>query len=473
MAVVGAGPRVVSRIQPGRNSLASALLGLLETVYYSGCFAGRVPMNRPLNRLLGPIVVFIVTSVTAGVAEAEAIPDPPWLRNELIAVRNKYELPAMAAAVVTHGRIVAASAIGYRKLGNLTLVTRDDPFHLGSITKPMTATLVGLCVDQRILGWDTTIAEMFPELVQTMQPAYRSVTVAQLLSHTSGLPYQPHTPEGVTDSRADDSPGRRYEYVKAAVQDEPKVAPGTKTIYSGGAVIVASYLERKLGIPYERLMRERLFARLQMRRAGFGSMATEGRVDGPWEHVWQKGKFAPVAPSFAQREQARAPVGRNVYCSVIDLAQFAALHLNGAHGRSQFLSAATFQRLHTPMPGGYFAPGFAVAPDTWMGKQTLWHSGSTGRNYATCSIGVQQDFAVCVMTNAGGGPASKACDDVQFFVGDYLKALEKLSANTPPTVNPTNRNTVDRLTQVKGLYDQGLISKEVYEQNRKEIIDSL
>lgn len=99
------------------------------------------------------------------------------------------------------------------------------------------------------------------------------------------------------------------------------------------------------------------------------------------------------------------------------------MHLDGARSRSQFLSTATFHRLHTRMPGGNFAPGWVVDPQTWMGKQTIWHSGTTGVNFATCGIGVERDFAVCVMTNAGG-PANKACDDVQYFVGDYLKSSE-------------------------------------------------
>ena len=70
--------------------------------------------------------------------------------------------------------------------------------------------------------------------VGTMQPAYRAVTVQQLLWHTSGMPYQPRTPESTTDGRARDAVGRRYEYVKAAGVVKPEAAPGTKNICSGG-----------------------------------------------------------------------------------------------------------------------------------------------------------------------------------------------------------------------------------------------
>ena len=90
-----------------------------------------------------PILLALLATPAAG---AEDIPDPAWLRGELEAVRAAHGLPALAAAVVSHGRIIAASAVGVRRLGSPVPVTRVDRFHLGSIAKPMTATLVALCV---------------------------------------------------------------------------------------------------------------------------------------------------------------------------------------------------------------------------------------------------------------------------------------------------------------------------------------
>ncbi|MGH6628720.1 MAG: serine hydrolase domain-containing protein [Burkholderiales bacterium] len=362
-------------------------------------------------------------ALLTGAARAEDIPDPAWLRQELEAVRTEHHLPALAAAVVSQGRIIAASAVGVRRLGFPHPVTRDDRFHLGSIAKPMTATLVALCVQAGEIDWQTTIGEMFPELAGTMQPAYRGVTVAQLLAHRSGMPYQPGTAESVTDARGRDARSRRYEYVKAALMDPPAAAPGTKYLYGGGPVLVASHLERKLGPPYETLMRERVFTPLGLTTAAFGNMAAVGTTDGPWEHEWKNNRLTPVAPRTMALAQARAPVGRNIVCSVIDLARFAQLHLDGAHGRSHFLRPETFQVMHTPLPGDHQSPGWMVEAMTWAGADTIWHNGSTGINMATCTIGVERDFAVCVMTNAGGDAAGKACDAVQFWVGDYLARM--------------------------------------------------
>ena len=86
-------------------------------------------------------------------------------------------------------KVVAASVVGVRKYGTQIAAERNDPFHLGSITKVMSATLIGMLIDDGILRWDMTMDEMFPELSRMMQPGYRKVTVIELLSHTGGIPF--------------------------------------------------------------------------------------------------------------------------------------------------------------------------------------------------------------------------------------------------------------------------------------------
>jgi CubicO group peptidase (beta-lactamase class C family) len=257
-----------------------------------------------------------------------------------------------------------------------------------------------------------TLAEMFPELAGTMQRDYRAVTIAQLLSHIGGFPYQPETSERITDGRATMLTGRRYEYVKAAVEDQPAAPPGTKVIYSGGAIVVASAAERLTRQSYESLMQRLLFKPLGMMHAGFGDTSAHGRIDGPWSHAMKDDAVTPIPPDRSQAIQTRAPVGRNVHCSVIDLARFAALHIHGAQGRSRFLRPETFRRLQTAVPPSNFAPGWAIEHPAWTKDTVLAHNGSNGQNYAVCRIVPDAGFAVCVMTNLGGDKATGACESV-------------------------------------------------------------
>ncbi len=277
----------------------------------------------------------------------EAVNDPAWLRERLEKVRQRYDLPDLGAAVVVGDKVVAASAVGVRKYGTHVAVKQNDPFHLGSISKVMSATLIGMMIDDGVLRWNTTMDRMFPELVRGMQPRYRKVTVLQLLSHTGGFPYSPSMPIEQITARGRNGVERRYAYVRAAVSDPPQVVPGTKVIYSGGAVVVMADIEKKTKKTYEHLMRDRLFRPLGMTTAGIADhMASEGKIDAPWGHRQANGKTTPVEPDHHSPVNGRQPVG-GVYCSMADLGKFLALHLQGARGQGRLLKPQTFQVLQT------------------------------------------------------------------------------------------------------------------------------
>ena len=388
----------------------------------------------------------------------DAVKDPPWLRDRLEKVRRRYDLPALSAAIVVGDRVVAASAVGVRKYGTNVAVTQNDPFHLGSITKVTTATLIGMMIDDGVLRWNTTMEEMFPELVTAMQPGYRKVTVLQLLSHTGGFPFSPGMPMDQITARGKNGVDRRYGYVKAAVVDPPQAAPGTKVIYSGGPVVVMAYIERRTGKTYERLMQERVFGPLGMTTAGFADhMASEGKVDAPWGHRQANGKTTPINPDHHSPVNGRQPVG-GAYCSMIDLGKFLAFHLQGARGRGKLLKPETFQVLQTAAPGGSFAPGWSIEHPDWTepeGEKVLAHNGSIGMYVAACWVVPGENFALCVGTNAAGDP--RQSDDALGEVFRYLTTrihhgdatADKLGASgQPPLPQPAPDVWLDTLTPV-------------------------
>ena len=92
------------------------------------------------------------------------------------AIRKNQDLPALAVVVTKDGQICDRVAVGVRKWGDSTPVTTNDVFHIGSCTKSMTATLTAILIEEGKLRWDTTIAEVFPELRGRMDKQYESVT---------------------------------------------------------------------------------------------------------------------------------------------------------------------------------------------------------------------------------------------------------------------------------------------------------
>src|SRR5918998_2886816 len=77
---------------------------------------------------------------------------------------GRYGLPALAAAVVKNGEVIASGAVGTRRAGTNSPVSIDDRFHIGSDTKSMTALIAAMFVEGGKLHWTSTVGEAFPEL---------------------------------------------------------------------------------------------------------------------------------------------------------------------------------------------------------------------------------------------------------------------------------------------------------------------
>ncbi|MBU0533795.1 MAG: beta-lactamase family protein [Candidatus Omnitrophica bacterium] len=373
------------------------------------------------------VIFFITVSCFSGEI---LIRDPTLLRKKLEEIRIKRKLPAVAAAIVIGDRVVVASAVGLRKWGEDIPVTRNDAFELGSITKPITGTLTAILKDQNKLDWDTTIGQIFPEMFPGHQSLYHYVTVRQLLSHTSGLPYQPTMKEADIDAGGTTVMEQRVAYVSAALSDKQEAIPGSAYIYSGGGIIVASMEERLTGKLWESFVNELIFQKLKMNTAGFGPMATPpDLIDAPWYHQLRNGKITPLSPT-GDSVYCRSPVG-GIHCSVIDLGRFAAFHLLGTQAKQSEglpITQKTLREFYTVVEIGkgkrklYTTGGWRVQPTNWAKGPVYWHSGqSQSRGYAIVHIVPEQNYATCVMMNIGGDEASKAGGEINMLLVEALR----------------------------------------------------
>lgn len=74
------------------------------------------------------------------------------------------------------------------------MVTDIDKWHLGSLTKSMTATLLAILVKEGSLRWDMLVKDVVAaEVARTIHPDYMNVTIDMLTTHTSGI----HQPEAL------------------------------------------------------------------------------------------------------------------------------------------------------------------------------------------------------------------------------------------------------------------------------------
>jgi CubicO group peptidase (beta-lactamase class C family) len=367
---------------------------------------------------LGPLLLVLAVCMIAVIVHASMKTNSVTSSTSgtgIEAICKEHNLPALAVVVVKDGRICDRVAVGIRKWRDPMLVTTNDIFHIGSCTKSMTATLTAILIDEGKLRWDTTIAEVFPELKVRMDKQYETVTVEQLLHHRGGVP---GAPPAAAWKRAWEEIGtptqQRREFIEAVLCQPPDVAPGTKMIYSNqGYAIVGAMLEKITGLDYETLITEKLFKPLCMDTAGFGPPGTTNTVDQPWGHVQ---KLFMTIPMQTDNPPAIASAGR-VHCSLDDLARFAIFHLQES-ATNGLLKPETLARLHAPpadvniaSPMDNYACGWVILQRGWAGGSVWWHNGSNGMWYIVMWLAPKKDFAVIAATNIAGTDAEQGCDE--------------------------------------------------------------
>jgi CubicO group peptidase (beta-lactamase class C family) len=361
----------------------------------------------------------------------------------------------MAAAVLRDERIIAQGVAGVRKRGTAERITREDLFLLNSCTKPMTATLVAMLVEEGRLNWTTTLGEVFADTVKPMHPGWEKVTLPQILAHRAGLRFDPdglarvfrmlrapyasvrrgaelmRTPR----ARLGTLPQQRLEIAREALSRPPGISPDTKYWYSNeGYILAGAVLEHLTARAWEDLMRERLFQPLGISTGGFGQPGTAGKTDQPWGHSSFVGKPIDPGSPAAQFPWYYGPAG-TAHMTITDWAKFIALHLRGdpanPHCQAALLKRDTFAELHGVAPSTTYSRGWVMRGITFLATgdaapavayraggfistaswakgtrpgdtgRRLWHGGSNGVSHSVACIAPEIDFAVLVACNRG------------------------------------------------------------------------
>ncbi len=332
-------------------------------------------------------------------------------------IRQKFNVPAMAAAVVTSDGIKFAGAVGVRKRGTEVPVGLDDLWHLGSDGKAMTSTLIARLVERGQLRWDSTLGEISPNFSPRMNPEFQKVTLLQLLSHRAGLPANLN----LADYQGDDVTSLRLRAVRLELAKEPQYAPGGKYAYSNlGYIIAGAVVEKITGERWEDAISNEVFKPLQMNSAGFGGTGTPGQIDQPWPHTEDGLPTAENGPVM-DNPPVMGPAGR-IHCTIQDWGKFVQDQLRGARGESgTLLKPESYQKLQSPPFGGDYALGWMVVQRGWAGGKALNHGGDNTMNFANVWVAPQKDFAILVCVNQSGNTAFQASDQA---VGALIKLLQ-------------------------------------------------
>lgn len=332
--------------------------------------------------------------------------------------RATQDVPAMAVVLVRNGQVAESAAVGMRSTNASVAVTLSDRWHLGSMTKAMTATLAAVLVEDGLIEWETSAQQVWPEAVAQIHTDFRDVTLRQLLAHTSGMK---------RDSGSGSSQGtieaRRRAWALDLLREAPQFQSGEFHYSNVGYMVAGAMLEARGGASWETMLAERVWAPLGMTQTGFGAPGTRGQLDQPLGHRSLARGFSPVEPdsSDANIDAAAGPAG-NVHTTLEDYARFMLAHIDGARGTPSLLAAESFRVLHEPVAGG-----FALGWETGNSFRTLnvpgiGHTGTIGVWFSLVWLAPTLDTGLMIAVNGGGDRALAAIQEMDLLMRERVVA---------------------------------------------------
>ncbi len=368
-------------------------------------------MRQTLTRLAPPLAALALATLGCN-----SVPEELRLRAALDhRLTGDRTGACVAAAILDHGEVLRATHCASER--------RDlerAAFEIGSISKTMNAAMLASLIEESKLSLGDTLAQHAPAGV-TPPPFAEHLTLAHLVTHTSGLPsvpaalgpLDPNDPYAALDEAA---------LWAALPESPPQFAPGTSWDYSNYAVMLLSgMIARRSGTDLETLLRQRLFTPLGMQSyvsaPPAAVVAAPGHLPGG----------LPAAPwNFAVDLSG---VG-GVRGSLDDMIRYARAHL----GQGDPATVRLLSRTHAALthPTDPAQPRMAMGWILGRDKDVLFHNGGTGGFSSAMMIDVAEQRAAIVLVDTATSSLALADE----LAAHLFEASSPLSASRTPATAP-------------------------------------
>jgi CubicO group peptidase (beta-lactamase class C family) len=332
-------------------------------------------------------------------------------------------VPGMAVAVIRGDRIVYIRGFGQadREAGIEATGTTD--FYIASATKSFTALAVALLDARGELDLDASLASYFPEVEFDPELKPDSITLRDLLTHTSGLenfgiPFRlafsgEHTPEILVDVLAFSEPSAR--------------APlGTFQYTNTGYNIAGMIIDRVTGVSWQDQLRELVFEPAGMERTT--AYASRPRRQGwPVAAPYTGLGAAGVERLYLEKRDNTMQSAGGMYTTAADLSRWVIAQLNeGRIGDRPVFPAEVIretQRMQAETSSTYGPFGRDGYGLGWYGgmlgdERLLHHFGGFAGFHAHVSFMPQRGLGVVVLANEAG-IGSRLVELVATFAYDW------------------------------------------------------
>jgi D-alanyl-D-alanine carboxypeptidase len=330
-------------------------------------------------------------------------------------------VPGLSLAVIDHGETVKLKSYGKANLELSAPMTPDSVIQIGSLTKSFTAAAVMLLVQDHKLALDDHISQYLPE----SPPAWRDITIRQLLNHTSGLAH-----EGIsTNAKEVLADFSEREFLTSATALPLQATPGTAYAYGNlDYDLLAIIVSRVSGQTYGDFLQARILGPMGMSATKIidRTAIVPNRAQG---YLWARGALRVCLPRSSTLYRGSA----SLQSTLRDLVRWDAV-LNGntlltADSRKQMWTSGV---LNNGQPTGY---GFGWEVRKVNGHPLITHNGAMNGFLSNIQRYPEDHVSVIVAVNQ-----SDLADTTRIATGIaqlYLPALRSsVASKTPALVRP-------------------------------------
>jgi CubicO group peptidase (beta-lactamase class C family) len=367
------------------------------------------------------------------------------------------EFVGLSIAVARGDHVILDHGYGMADLEWKQPATAATPFRIGSLTKQFTAAAIMKLVEQGKLGLDDPLSKYVPEF----ETGGRTVTIRQLLNHTSGIPNytaQPGYPQKFAPLLLSDA-----EVLQLVAGKPFDFEPGKGWRYSNTNYYLLGMIVAKLGgRTYGDVLQAQLFGPLGLSHTRFGSEAAiiPGRAQG---YV-----FDPTIPGFINDVPLNMtqPGGAGSLISTAgDLVRWQIALTNG-----RAVSPASYQAMITstaPIAGGAGgAYGFGLVIDQLDGQPRITHTGGINGFSSSLTWLPNSQLRTAVISNSEGLPADWLDEQI-------ILALTHAELPPPPrnTARPDAEAAVRKFIaeQANGTPDYATMSPDLAQAVRSQL----
>ena len=320
------------------------------------------------TRLMRTPVLFLSLLLSLGGFAADSVL-APFVQRE--------ELAGAVALVASKDKVLNVTTVGFADIEAKKPMQADSVFWIASQSKGITATAVMMLVDEGKLSLNDPVEKYLPEFTDQQVAAgkdktvarARSITIRDLLSHVSGLPFKSAEEQPTLDGLPLAAAVKTYAKAPLATQ------PGAHYQYSNAGINTAArVLEVVSGMAYEEFMDKRLFGPLGMKDTTFwpnaeqvSRLAKTYKPDASKKKLTLGGLGQLQADLTDHAHRFPMPAG-GLFSTAKDVSIFCRMLLNGGEldGR-RYLSAAALKELSTRQTPKElkesYGLGLAVGPD--------------------------------------------------------------------------------------------------------------